>query len=172
MHVRVPVTGLCCCSLHLHILAAGLIVFEGSRGRKCSRSHLAGNITVHTLALLTVLRGLALLALWKSNKHCCLSACPPACLAAGDYSDAAVEEFARAVRRTPPSEQLDRRLLQDGLQHLDSRGLAALLKELARAHQGKRAREVSGCFHINAQLGDRSCCLAYACLHMAGSRLL
>lgn len=65
-----------------------------------------------------------------------------ACLAAGDYSDAAVEEFARAVRRTPPSEQLDRRLLEDGLQHLDSRGLAALLKELAKAHHGKRAREV------------------------------
>lgn len=63
-------------------------------------------------------------------------------LAAGDFSDAAVEEFAAAVKRTPTSEPLDSNMLSNGLQNLDSRGLAALLKELAKGYHGKRAREV------------------------------
>ena len=62
---------------------------------------------------------------------------------AGDFSDAAVEEFAWAVRRSPAGEALDRQMLSDGLLNLDSRGLAALLKELARGRHGRRAREVS-----------------------------
>jgi hypothetical protein len=66
-----------------------------------------------------------------------------AACAAGDFSDAAVEEFAWAVRRTPAGDTLDRQMLSDGLANLDSRGLAALLKELARGHHGRRAREVS-----------------------------
>jgi hypothetical protein len=62
---------------------------------------------------------------------------------AGDYSDAAVEEFAWAVRRTPAGDTLDRQMLSEGLANFDSRGLAALLKELACGHHGRRAREVS-----------------------------
>ncbi|WIA41856.1 hypothetical protein OEZ86_009182 [Tetradesmus obliquus] len=60
----------------------------------------------------------------------------------GDFSDAAVEEFAWAVRRSPAGEALDRQMLSDGLLNLDSRGLAALLKELARGRHGRRAREL------------------------------
>jgi hypothetical protein len=62
---------------------------------------------------------------------------------AGDFSDAAVEEFAAAVKRTPAGEALDTSMLTNGLGNLDSRGLAALLKELAKERHGKRAREVS-----------------------------
>lgn len=61
----------------------------------------------------------------------------------GDFSDAAVEEFAAAVKRTPSDKPLDVNMLNSGLQNLDSRGLAALLKELAKGHHSKRAREVS-----------------------------
>jgi hypothetical protein len=35
-------------------------------------------------------------------------------------------------------------MLSNGLTNLDSRGLAALLKELAKGHHGRRAREVGG----------------------------
>jgi hypothetical protein len=70
----------------------------------------------------------------------------------GDFSDAAVEEFAWAVRRSPAGEALDKQMLSEGLSHLDSRGLAALLKELARGHHGRRAREVS-----SSRFGSQIC---------------
>lgn len=71
---------------------------------------------------------------------CCLWRCVINC--AGDFSDAAVEEFAAAVKRTPSDKPLDSSMVSDGLSNLDSRGLAALLKELAKEKYAKRAREV------------------------------
>lgn len=65
----------------------------------------------------------------------------PSCLA-GDFSDAAFEEFAAAVKLTPAGEALDPKVLTNGLANLDSRGLAALLKDLAKERHGRRAREV------------------------------
>jgi hypothetical protein len=62
---------------------------------------------------------------------------------AGDFSDAAVEEFAASVKRTPTGQALDPEMLTAGLGGLDSRGLAALLKELAKDRHARRAREVS-----------------------------
>jgi hypothetical protein len=65
---------------------------------------------------------------------------------AGDFSDSAVEEFAAAVKHTPPGEALDPKMVTNGLTNLDSRGLAALLKELAKDRHAKRAREVRSLF--------------------------
>lgn len=47
------------------------------------------------------------------------------------------------MKRTPAGEALDTSMLTNGLGNLDSRGLAALLKELAKERHAKRAREVS-----------------------------
>lgn len=47
------------------------------------------------------------------------------------------------MKRMPAGEALDRSMLTNGLGNLDSRGLAALLKELAKERHAKRAREVS-----------------------------
>jgi hypothetical protein len=47
------------------------------------------------------------------------------------------------VKRKPPGQALDPEMLTAGLGGLDSRGLAALLKELAKDRHARRAREVS-----------------------------
>jgi hypothetical protein len=47
------------------------------------------------------------------------------------------------VKRTPTGQALDPEMLTAGLGGLDSRGLAALLKELAKDRHARRAREVS-----------------------------
>lgn len=60
----------------------------------------------------------------------------------GDICDAAVEEFVWSVKKTPVSEMLNKQMVEEGLQNLDSRGLAALLKDLAKGRYSKRAREV------------------------------
>lgn len=48
------------------------------------------------------------------------------------------------MKRMPAGEALGTSMLTNGLGNLDSRGLAALLKELAKERHTKRAREVSG----------------------------
>jgi hypothetical protein len=58
-------------------------------------------------------------------------------------SDAAIEEFAAAIKRSPQGTALEPGLLSGGLNNLDSRGLAALLKDLAKDRHSRRAREVS-----------------------------
>lgn len=65
------------------------------------------------------------------------------------------------MRRTPAQQQLNQQVLLDGLRNLDSRGLAALLKDLARAHHGRRAREVgfSGSGQFVLQRGSLGCSL-------------
>jgi hypothetical protein len=77
-----------------------------------------------------------------------------------------VEQFAAAIARTPPGEALAAPLLAEGLSNLDSRGLAALLKELARGHHGKRGREVraAACVPLRACRCVRACVRACVCV--------
>jgi hypothetical protein len=110
----------------------------------------------------------SLRALTCSVQHGIICLLPCLCthcfLCAGDFSDAAVEEFAAAVKRTPSSEPLDPAVLNNGLGNLDSRGLAALLKELAKERHAKRAREVrswgwSSTHVLGCSGSNPSCCV-------------
>lgn len=59
-----------------------------------------------------------------------------------DGSSAAVDALASAIRKTHPSSALSEPMLREGLSRIDSRGLSALLKELARGHQAARGSEL------------------------------
>jgi hypothetical protein len=65
--------------------------------------------------------------------------------AAGNAADPAVDALLSCVRRTPAGGPLDGRALAQALAVMDSRGVAAALKELSRGQAGgAAAREVRG----------------------------